>query len=305
MSPTSSLPVTRRPSLAARRTASSKTAWNGRDLVVREVDRDLGQAVILDVPADGFDLLEPARHLDRVAAGVLDDVAVLVPLGPAALPKAQGDLVGQLAVPRIEIDVVGDEELAGADDGRPRPRIENGLAEIGGPPRVLELLGQALVFPGPDRGQVAALGLAGRRLIEIDRDGELRRDALAELGGQPDALLHGDPGDRDEGTDVGGPDAAVGPLVTAHVDDLGGLGDGPERGLPDGIGGPDHGHHRPVRRGPGVDVEQLDAGDGLDLAADGPDLLRIPTLAEIGDAFDELHDPTPLRTVYLSEPLRS
>ena len=31
----------------------------------------------------------------------------------------------------------------------------------------------------------------------------------------------------------------------------------------------------------------------------------IPALAEIGDALDELHDPTPLRTVYLSEPLRS
>ncbi len=237
-----------------------------RRLVVREVDRDLGHPVILDVPADGLDLLELARDLDRVAAGVLDDVAVLVALGPAALAQAQGDLVGQLAVAGVEVEVVGDQELAGADDGRPGLGIEDGLAEIRGPARVLELLGKPFVFAGPDRGQVPALGLAGRGLIEVDGNAQLGGDPAPELAGQPDAVLHRHAGDRDEGADVGRADAAVGALVGAHVDDLGGLGDGPERGLPDRLGRADEGHDGPVRRSAGVDVEELDARHGLDLA---------------------------------------
>ena len=270
---------------------------DGRDHVVREVDRDLGHPVILDVPADRLDFLELARHLDRVAAPVLDDVPVLVPLGPTALPEAQGDLVGQLPVPGVEVDVVGDQELAGADDGGAGLGVENGPAEIGRPAAVLEFLGQAFVFPGPDRGQVPALRRPGGGFVEIDGDPQLSGDPGAKLASQPDAVLHGHARDRDEGADVRGPDTAVGTLVDAHVDDLRRLGDGPEGGLLDGFGCPDERHNGPVRGRPRVDVEQFDAGDGFDLADDGLDLLRVPAFAEIGHALDEFHLSSPLRRV--------
>src|SRR5512136_434526 len=100
-------------------------------------------------------------------------MAVLVTLGPAAFPEAQGDLVGELAVPGVEVDVVSDEELAGPDDGRPGLGIEDGLPEIRRPARVLELLGESFVFARPDRGQVATLGLSRGSLVKVNWNAQL------------------------------------------------------------------------------------------------------------------------------------
>ncbi len=275
------------------------------DLVVREIDGDLGPAVVLDVPAHGLDLLELSRHLDRPALGVLDEVAVPVPLGPAAFAQAQGDLLGELPVPGVEVDVIGDEEFPGADDRRPGPGVEDGLAVIGRPGRVLELFGKPFVFTRPDGGQVPPLGLAGGRFIKVDGDAELAGHPRPERLGQADAVFHGHARDGHEGANVRGPDAAVGALVRPHVDDLGGLGDGAEGRFRGGFGGADERDHGPIGRGAGVDVQQLDLTDGLDLADDGPDLLLVAALAEIGDAFDELHFSTPLCSVSLKAPVLS
>ena len=79
---------------------------------VGQVHRDLAGVEFVDVPADALDVLEAARLLDRLAVLVADDLPVLVALGAALLPDAQGDLVGQALVAGVDVHVVGDQEFA-------------------------------------------------------------------------------------------------------------------------------------------------------------------------------------------------
>ena len=76
--------------------------------------------------------------------------------------------MGQLPVPRIQVDVVSDQKFSGADDRGAGFRIEDRLSEIRFPGGVLEFFRKTLIFPGADRGQVPALGLPGRLFIKID-----------------------------------------------------------------------------------------------------------------------------------------
>ena len=55
------------------------------DLVVHQVERDLGPAVLLDVPASALQLGEAARDTFGLAVGVADDLAARVPLQLAGL----------------------------------------------------------------------------------------------------------------------------------------------------------------------------------------------------------------------------
>ncbi len=80
--------------------------------------------------------------------------------------------VAAAGVLRIERDVIGDQELAGADDRGPALGIEGGRAAIGLPRRVLQLCRQALIFAAADVGQVPSPGIAGGRFVEIDADAQ-------------------------------------------------------------------------------------------------------------------------------------
>ena len=122
--PTSSEPVTMRPSFSASSRTVSKTTCSGVVRVVEQVDRDLRLPVLLDVPADGAHGLQAARHLDGRAVGVADDLARRVALRPPALADVEGDLVGQPPVERVQVDVVGEQELARADHGGARAGVE-------------------------------------------------------------------------------------------------------------------------------------------------------------------------------------
>ncbi len=131
-------------------------------------------------------VLGEANHL----ALVVERLDVPATLPPAPLPELVGDLGGVAPVRRVEVDVVGDQELAGADGRGPGGRVELGRPEIGLPFRVRELGLQPLVLPCPHVGQIAPLRHARSVLVQIDRDAELVADALSDLTGDLGAFLH-------------------------------------------------------------------------------------------------------------------
>ena len=98
---------------------------------------------------------------EHFAAGVIGR-AGLGAGDPPCLAKLEGDVRGGGLVAGVQRDVVGDQELAGADHRRAGAGIEPGRAAVGLPPRVLELLGQPLVLalrgssPGSCRSGVRA-----------------------------------------------------------------------------------------------------------------------------------------------------
>ena len=105
--------------------------------VVEEVDGDLRLPVLLDVPADGADGLQSAGHLDGGAVGVAQDLALRIALRAPALADVEGDFVGQAPIEGVQVDVVREQELARADDGAARSRVEPARAGIGRPRRSL------------------------------------------------------------------------------------------------------------------------------------------------------------------------
>ena len=192
-----------------------------------------------------------------------------------------------------EIDVVRDEEGAGADDGG----ASGGMHMIGAEVRhALGIgadlrLGQ-LKLAAADVGEVLAVGARGGALVQEDRNAEFIADALAEGAREGDAVVHGGALERNERADVGGADARVFAGVRVEVNELGGLGDATEGGVHGGLGGGDDGHDRPIVRRIAGHIEDSDAlavGDGV---TDGRDHLGAAAFGEVGDEFDELHMTT-------------
>ena len=77
-------------------------------------------------------------------------------------------------------------------------------------------------------------------------------------------------------------------LVLTHIDQFLSLFDGGKRSLADGVRLTDKRHDRAVCRRSGINVEQLDAVNTLDLVGDLPDNGHIAAFAKIGDTFDQL-----------------
>ena len=213
----------------------------------------------------------------------------------ALLAQLEGDVGRQRLVAGVEGDVVGDQELAGADDGGPGLRVEPGRAEIRRPVGVAELFGQPLVLAAPNGCQVLSLGPARRRFVEVHGDLEFAADPLADRPRDRGAIVHRHAGDRDERADVGGAHPRVGAVVLAHVEDLRCLGDGLERPLGHGVWVPHEGDHRAVGVRPRVHVEQAHPRDGLDGVRDLLDLGSVPPFGEIRNALDDalIHPRTP------------
>jgi hypothetical protein len=225
----------------------------------------------------------------------VDDIALVVerlhvagPLPAAALAQFVGNLVGVAAVGRVQVDVVGDQELAGADRGRAGPAVERRRPEIRFPFGTGQLVGETLVLAGPHVGQVAPLGAAGRVLVQVHGDAQLVANASADRARNSCTIIHGDAGDGHEGADVGGPEAGVLPFVFGHVDQGCCRLDGAERGLLDRTGRPDKSNHRAVGARSGVDVQQLHAADAFDRVRDLPNDAVVAPLGEVRYTFDNL-----------------
>ena len=104
------------------------------------------------------ELFERCAHEIRIAVGIdalleVDDLALVVErvdvartLPAAALAQLVGDLVGITPVGGIEVDVVGNQEFAGADRDCAGLAVEFSRPEVRFPFRPGQLFRQAFVF---------------------------------------------------------------------------------------------------------------------------------------------------------------
>src|SRR5256884_2679587 len=150
-----------------------------------------------------------------------------------------------------------------------------------------DALTQALELTLANIRQALPLRPPGRPGIEIDRDQELGRRALAEPPGERHALVHRDVAHGDEGDHVGRAYAGVLAPVLGQVDSFGGDAHGGERGLDRGVRRGDEREHRAVVRCVGLHVEQANAGDGRERRAEGLEGGGVAALGEVRHTFDE------------------
>ena len=312
------------------------------DVVIRQVDRDLRPAVLIDVPADRLAEGELSGAADlaaddlggvgKILAGLGRQLAQLVAVGLAAMgldlgegfagevavaagkmpfpieedftpviegriglgaghaafqAQLEGDVRGRGFVAGVQRDVVGDEELAGADGRGAGLGVEPRRPGVRLPTGIGQFLRQPFVLALADVGQICPLGRRGRRLVEIDGNRQFLADPPADLPGDLGAVLHRHALDRDEGAHVGRAHPGMRAVVPAHVEHLRRLGDGLEGRFGDRLGRADEGDHRAVGVPAGVHVQQFDALDGLDGIGDLLDFGRVFSFREIGHALDD------------------
>jgi hypothetical protein len=92
-------------------------------------------------------------------------------------------------------------------------------------------------------------------LVQEHRDAQFITDAPADCAGYVCAFLHGDSGDRNEGTDVERSKARMFALVFAHVYEFGSFARGTKSGLGHWIWLTREGDHGPVGVRAGIDVQ--------------------------------------------------
>ncbi len=237
----------------------------GGPLEVGHVDRDLGQVALLK------------HHSHRLHEAV----------AAAAVADGLGDALRHFEVRGAQVDVVGDERHARADDAGSRRRVGSRGAEVRGPLRVAHLLGQPLELPPADVLEVAAMRRGRRLLVQEDGDAESLRDRLTHLPGQGDAVGHGRSLDRDEGHDVHRSQTRVLAPMSPEVDPREGhreqLGDRRTKGRL--VAG--QGQHAPVVVTIGLDVEDAKAGGALQGGHRFIHDLRPAAVADVGNAFDD------------------
>ena len=263
-----------------------------RDGDVRDVHRHLGDAVLLDEPADRLRRLQRAGLHDRLAVLVLEGLAhgrTALAHGTALLTHVERNGVGAARGGGVEVVVHGDQEVAGTDGRSARAGhtlVERAGTEVGRLLLARHAFGQRLIFALAADGQVAALRREGRSLVAVGRHAQLAGDALGQLAGQGGALFERDAGDGNQGQHVGGAHAGMRAVVVAHVDQLGSLAHAAERRLDHRFRLADEGHDRTVGRLARIDVEQFDALHGFDGRRDLADDVLVAALAEVGHAFN-------------------
>ena len=159
--------------------------------------------------------------------------------------------------------------------------------EIGGVLGFADQLAQALELRPADVGQRLAFGPQRGARIEVDGHLEALRDMLAEAARERDTLVHRRLAQRNEGDHVDGANARVLAFMAAHVDLRNRLGHGQLHRPRDGRFLPGKGQHAPIVIAVGRPIEQVDAGNPLDLAGDRVNDLEPPAFAEVGHAFDQ------------------
>ena len=262
-----------------------------RDRDVGDVHRNLGDAVLFDEPADGLRRLERAGLHERIAMLVLERLAhgrTALADGTALFAHVERNGVGTARRGGIEVEVDGDEEVAGADRRRTRmghTLVEGTGAEVGSRLFVGQLLGQRLILAGTADGQVLPLGFQGGSLVAVGRNMQLVGNAARQSARQLGTLLERDARNGDERQHVGGAHARMGAVVIAHVDKFRGAFHTGKGSLEHGFGLADEGHHHTVGRLAGVHVEQLDPFDRLDGRGNLVNYSLVASLAEIGNAF--------------------
>jgi hypothetical protein len=243
----------------------------GRHGVIFEIDRHLRHIVLVHLPSHALDHLQaPGCH------------------GSAPpFAQIQCDAMGLVGSSQ-NIDVVGDQKVAGTRCGGPPCGYECSRAEIGLPFFIFEPVGQAFVFAMADIGQAAPVGCSGGMPIQKYRDTQCLGEALTKRCGDGSAFGHGDVGHRYERADIHGAEAGVLAAVPGHID-MRSCRRGSIHGPFDNrFGTGDKGIDGAVGARPGVDVEQGAAFGAADGIGNGRDGLFVAALGEVGYTFDNL-----------------
>ena len=199
----------------------------------------------------------------------------------------RGNLLRDVEPIGCQVDVVGDERHARADHGRAGAWVRRGRTEIGRPPHRRHLGGQPLELAAADILEVLAGRIRGGFLVEIDRDLEARRHLGSDFLRERHAVGHGHAFNRHERHHVDGAQPRMLAGVAAEVD----IGDRTfeqrqYRSLDAGRVAGQREHGSVVRRIGGM-IEQADTGDTADCGGHRRDDLGAPSLAHVGDAFDQ------------------
>ncbi len=263
------------------------------DRGIDQVHGDLGALVFGYDPTHrfaGFQAIGSGNQ-DIFAFVVLDQFSAGVALGPAGLLDVQRDVLGNALAHGVDIDIIGHQEtpcryVGGAGPGSPVvPCIG---PEIRFPLVVTQFVAQGFVFAFADIGQVGAECTGSCIFVKIDRDLEFLANAAPHALRYGDAFFHGYSAHRNEGADVGRSMPGVGSRVLAHIDQFGGAFNHPKGRFGHARGVADKSNHRAVGFGAGIHVQQMHSVDFTDDRGHGVDDSLIPSLADIGNTFDEL-----------------
>ena len=238
-----------------------------RLLEIGQIDRNLGDLA-------GFQEQSHRFHIPEAPTGVTDGL---------------GNLLRDRDVRCPEIDVVSDQELACADDGRAGGGVADGISAIG----IARLdrahfHDQRLELAAADILEIGPLRPLRGGLVEIDRDFQPGPDFLGHALGQTDALLDRDAFDRDKRDDVSRADPGMRALMPSEVDEGDRLFDRADRGVGDRGRRADEGEDGAIVVRVLLAVEQDHFGDGEDAVDDRIDFGGVAPLGEIRHALDEL-----------------
>ena len=242
-------------------------------------------------PADGLDGSQAPRDHHRLATVVADDLPgqrVACSLDPASLPYIESDSIRPSGRCRVQVDVVGDQEVSCPDSRCAGGGVERRRSVIGLPLRILKLLGKTFVLASTDVREIPAACIMGSVLVAVDGNAQLCSYALGQGACQDDGLLHRDARDRDKWAHIRSAEARVLPLVKAHIDELCRTADAVERGFEDLGRLADESHHCAIGARARIDVENLDVGCRLYRFANGRYDTWPPPFAEIGYALENL-----------------
>ena len=264
------------------------------DIDVGDVHRHLGNAILVNIPANGLGAFQRAGLHDDVAVGITlrrTRNGVALTDGAPLLTNVEGNGVGATGRRGVEVIVDSDEEVAGANHRTARAChvfIEGTGTEVRLFLRVGDALGDALILATATDGQVLALRAEGCSLIAVARDAQLRGNALGQLAGQCGTLLQGDAADGNQRQHIGSADTGMGAMMAAHVYQLARRLHGTESGLADSLRLADKGDDGAVGGLAGVYVEQQHALDTFHSTGYLFDDFWIAPFAEIRYAFNKL-----------------
>ena len=232
---------------------------------------------------------EVHRHLDDAAVFERDAHRLDEAESAGAMTDGAGDLLRHVEPVGREIDVVGDERHARADNDCAGGGMRARRTEVGRPVRRRHLRGETLEFPPPDVLEIPPRRCRGRLFIQEHRNLESRGDFSGRVSRECHALGHRHALDGDERHHVHGAEARVLAGVRAQVDVSQGRGDQrDDRGLQwSGVAG--HRQDRSIVCRVGRGIEDADAVDRSQRLDEGVDDVRAPAFADVGHAFDEGH----------------
>ena len=173
-----------------------------------------------------------------------------------------GDFLRDVDIGRIQENVVGDQKLARAHDGRARRRMHPRLAEVRLARRIgRNLRANSFKLPAPDVFQILPLRRSRRRLVQINRNLKSLPDLLAHMTRHGDAILDGHAINRNERHHVGRAHARMRALMLGQINQLRGLAHAANRRFLDRLPLADQRDHAAVVVGIHLAIEQIDAVD--------------------------------------------